>query len=424
MFGFFDKKAREERKKLDKIRDMFVSAPPSVRRTGLSKMAMSVIQQFWTLRDAGNSSDAEKHILKGVDVIRDIFERTEDPSDFRMMCLPLRFAGMPVNVMNGAMAVVKDYPHLDHTLIFFELGLAMHQHQRPYDEVIKVFEKAIFCTPTPRTKHCATIDDRAQIAFCAWTIADHASKDADVQRFKSLLAEYMPQEDWASEQQIRKFAKSTGGFVDGKLPLLGMRQNNVTSKVIENKKIEGKKIYYRSIRLKQGGNPQDLASWLIVGDAWTEPDGAGGVKYESKFYAGSDMITVLEIEAARYWISAFEKDEPSYQQVVKWIADLQQKTGIKYLGKYPESEETMESTLSSSVMLSVTYIISDIDAYNISTIIKPLLKLDYKEGGSHGLHKMIRLAEDFRRLGAAGKCDLNLMQHISKSAESCPRRNT
>ena len=84
----------------------------------------------------------------------------------------------------------------------------------------------------------------------------------------------------------------------------------------------------------------------------------------------------------------------------------------------------MESTLSSSVMLSVTYIISDIDAYNISTIIKPLLKLDYKEGGSHGLHKMIRLAEDFRRLGAAGKCDLNLMQHISKSAESCPRRDT
>jgi len=424
MFGFFDKKAREERKKLDKIRDAFVVAPPSVRRAGLSKMAMSVIQQFWTLRDAGNLSDAEKHILKGVDVIRDIFERTEDPSDFRIMCLPLRFAGMPVNVMNGAMAAIKDYPYLDHTLIFFELGLAMHQNKRPYEEVIKVFEKAIYCTSTPKAKHCATIDDRAQIAFCAWTIAYHAGNNKDANMFKSLLTEYMPHVDWASEQQIRKFAKSIGGFVDGKLPLISMQQSNENSKVIENKEIGSKKIYYRSIRLKQGANPQDLASWLIVGDAWTEPDGAGGVKYESKFYAGSDMITVLEIDTARYWISAFEKDEPSYLQVVKWIADLQQKTGMNYLGKYPESEETMESTIISSVMLTLTYIISDIDAYNISTIIKPLLKLDSKEGGGHGLHKMIRLAEDFRRLGAAGKCDLNLLKHISKSTESCPRRDT
>ena len=135
------------------------------------------------------------------------------------------------------------------------------------------------------------------------------------------------------------------------------------------------------------------------------------------------MITVLEIEAARYWISAFEKDEPSYLQVLKWIADLQQETGIKYLERYPESEETIESTISSSVMLTLTYILSDIDAYNISTIIKPLLKLDSKEGGKHGLHKMFRLAEDFRRLDASRKCDLNLLKHIRKSAESCPRRD-
>lgn len=283
MFGFFDNKAREERKNLDKMRDMFVSAPPSVRRAGLSKMAMSLIQQFLTLRDAGNPSNAGKHILKGVDVIRDIFERTEDPSDFRMMCLPLRFAGMHVNVMNGVMAAVKKYPYLDHTLMFFELGLAMHQNQSPYDEVIKVFEKAIFCTSKSRAKHCATTDDRAQIAFCAWTIAYHAGNDADVQRFKSLLTEYMPQEDWASEQQICNFAKSTGGFVDGKLPLLSMRKTDATSKVLENKNRGPKNLL--------GLNKAAILETWILGSLWVMR-GLNQMEREASNMKASFMLAV------------------------------------------------------------------------------------------------------------------------------------
>lgn len=105
MFGFFDKKEREKRANFDRVRDMIISAPPTLRRAALSKMAMEVLNQYTTMRDAGNSAEAEKHILKGVDIIRDIFDHTQDPKDFRIMYLPLRGAGMAPNVMNGTMSV-------------------------------------------------------------------------------------------------------------------------------------------------------------------------------------------------------------------------------------------------------------------------------------------------------------------------------
>lgn len=180
-------------------------------------------------------------------------------------------------------------------------------------------------------------------------------------------------------------------------------------------------IYYYAIRLKASGNPKVLHDWDVLGKAWSEPDGNHGVKHKSACYEGHDMLTLIELNVARQWKMALDSGAPSGEQLVKWISSLRDAAGLRHLPNVAESPESDSLRLQAAVMLTVAYMLSDLNSYNVAPYVRgPLERLSRMQwGGTQAW--VFTLTDEIKRPGVIESIDSCLLNHMRVALSNWPR---
>jgi len=182
-------------------------------------------------------------------------------------------------------------------------------------------------------------------------------------------------------------------------------------------------VFYWSLSLKAFGDPNNLSDWLVLGKAIAEPDGKGGRAYKSEFYGQRDMITVVEIESARYWKEAFDKTPSLVEETIEHIQSLQDALGIANILDKDRSSTSDEPAVQAAVTLTVAYMLVDLNSYNSGELIKAAVdrRKTKERGGS--VYKILRLTQALQGRNTSQVIPPELQYHIVKALRSWPRKD-
>jgi hypothetical protein len=182
-------------------------------------------------------------------------------------------------------------------------------------------------------------------------------------------------------------------------------------------------IFYWSLCLKEFGDPKNLGDWLVLGKAFTQPDGKGGTEYKSEFYGDRDMITVVELESARYWKVAFDKGSALVEETIEHIQSLQNALGVDYILDKERTSSSDEPAVQAAVTVTVAYMFAGLDAYNAGEIIKAAInrRRPRERGGS--VYKILRLTNALQRHTTSHVLLPELQRHVVQALRSWPRKD-
>jgi hypothetical protein len=190
-----------------------------------------------------------------------------------------------------------------------------------------------------------------------------------------------------------------------------------------NKPVIQQDIFYWSLSLKASGNPNNLSDWLVLGKAIAEPDGKGGTTYKSEFYGQRDMITVVEIESARYWKESFDTTPSLVEKTIEHIQSLQDALGIDNILDKDRSSTADEPIVQAAVTVTVAYMLVDLDSYNAGELINAAVdrRKTNERGGS--VYKILRLTQALQARDTNQVIPPELQHHIVKALRSWPRKD-
>ena len=214
MSDFYDKQKRKEKEFNDRYFRKVRSSPGGklLFRVFAQK---AIINRSETLRIAGNIEEAKKTVWKFLEEYLQLWREDNDPRDLHFIAETLRAGRMPDECEALLLKVLSEWPEnyrIDPTWLYIDLGLASHQKERPYEDIIKWFEKALTAVPPKGASIAADNSIRARAAFCGFLASSLHNREKVASRFLSFLPKLDPKRDWNSIEALQEYRKTFIGF--------------------------------------------------------------------------------------------------------------------------------------------------------------------------------------------------------------------